>query len=191
MGQETNIRRVTLFALRVTLLAPVTLVLWWLCLPAYASIVGHIAAFILQIAFSFDISRVVVEPKGFLNTQTLLGFAVGDRTPTTPVAMIVSNTATYFALVLATRRLTWRNTAKVLAIGVAILTTTHIAHIVFFFAFSRTIGQYPQIPTAIAQIFLTLPFLLWIALAYWPSVQQEQTTDTSHSCSADDPTKRL
>ncbi len=166
MAIESHLRRVTLFALRLALITPFVLALWWLSMPAYAWLVGQVAALLLKVAGGYPIEHVVVKAVGFLNTDTTLGFDLGDRTPTTPVSWVVTNVAVYVALVLATRRIDWKQRLRALAIGAAVLAATQVTHIVVFFHFAKAIARDPQIPTAIAQIFITLPFLLWIVLAY-------------------------
>lgn len=167
MADEPHFRRVTLFAARVVVIAPFVLALWWLFMPVYAWLVGQIAALFLKFVEDYPIQRVIIKAGGFLNTDTSLGFDLGDRIPTTPVSWVVTNMSVYITLVLATRRLNWRRRARAFAIGGAILAATHVTHVIVFFTFAKAIVRHPQIPTAVAQIFITLPFLLWIVLAYW------------------------
>ncbi|NUM54548.1 MAG: hypothetical protein HUU46_12955 [Candidatus Hydrogenedentes bacterium] len=167
MADESHVRRVALFALRLVCITPFVLALWWLSMPVYSWGIGQAAALLLKVFGGYPIKGVIISAHGLLNTDTTLGFALDNRTPTTPVSWVVTNVAVFIALVLATRRLTWRQRATALGIGWAILAITHIAHIVVFFAFSKVIARNPQAPTAIAQIFITLPFLLWVVLAYW------------------------
>jgi hypothetical protein len=167
MANESHLRRVTLFALRLVCITPFVLVLWWLSMPLYSAVIGHIAALFLKYIGGYPIAHVVVKAEGLLNTDTTLGFDLGGRVPTTPVSWVVTNVAVFIALVLATRRLSWKQRGRALGIGIVVLAVTHIAHIIVFFAYAKTIARYPEIPTAIAQVFVTLPFLLWIVLAYW------------------------
>lgn len=166
MADESHLRRVMLFALRLMLITPVVLALWWLSMPAYARVIGECAAIVLRV-MGYPIERVVVNAHGFLNTDTTLGFALGGAVPTAPISWVVTNVAIYISLILATRRMNWKRRARALGIGLATLIAAHIAHVVVFFAFAPAIERNPQIPTAIAQILITLPFLLWIVLAYW------------------------
>jgi hypothetical protein len=48
-----------------------------------------------------------------------------------------------------------------------VLVIGHALYIILAFAFAESISRSPAIPTALAQLFLTLPFLLWVLLAYW------------------------
>lgn len=168
MANESHLRRVTLFALRLICVTPFVLVFWWLSMPAYSWIVGHVAALVLR-SGGYLIEDVVITAHGLLNTDTTLGFVVGGTTRTMPVSWVVTNVAVFVALVLVTQRLTWKGRLRAATIGFAVLAVTHVTHIVVFFAFSKAIARNPQVPTAIAQVFITLPFLLWIVLAYWRS----------------------
>ncbi|GMV95095.1 MAG: hypothetical protein AMXMBFR82_48730 [Candidatus Hydrogenedentota bacterium] len=164
---DNRIRRLLWFAVRVLLSIPVCLALWWLVLPAYAWAIGHAAALLLRFPFGFDIDGVTVEASGILNTGTLLGFQLGERNPSLPIAQLVSNIATYAALVIATSGIAWKRRALIAAIGFAVLAAGHVVYLVLAFAFADTMARNPVVPTAIAQAFITLPFVLWIALAYW------------------------
>lgn len=167
MPQDHRIRRLLWFAVRVLLAIPVCLVLWWLALPAYAWAIGQVAAVFLRFPGGYVIDGVTVDPIGILNTGTMLGFQLGNRNPSLPIAQLVSNIATYAALVLATSGITLKRRAAIAALGFALLAAGHVAYLVLAFAFSNTMAQNPVVPTAIAQAFITLPFVLWIALAYW------------------------
>ncbi len=185
MADKSQLRRVTLFALRLTIITPVVLALWWWAMPVYARGIGHVAALVLRV-MGYPIERVVVIASGFLNTDTTLGFALGGSIPTAPISWVVTNVAIYISLILATHSMNWRRRARALAIGLATLLAAHIAHIVVFFAFAPAIERNPQFPTAIAQILITLPFLLWIVLAYWTEpaflpAQGEDSTSQFHS----------
>jgi hypothetical protein len=167
MQHDHRVRRLLWFALRVLLAIPVCLALWWLFLPAYAWVIGQIAALFLRFPAGYAIDGVTVVPDGILNTNTMLGFKLGNRNPSLPIAQLVSNIATYAALVIATSGITLKRRAAIAAIGFAILAAGHVAYLVLTFAFSNAMAQNPVVPTAIAQAFITLPFVLWIALAYW------------------------
>lgn len=168
MANESHLRRVTLFALRLICVTPFVLVLWWLSMPAYAWVVAHVAALVLRFG-GYPIEDVVITAHGLLNSDTTLDFVTRNKTRTMPVSWVVTNVAVFVALVLVTQRLTWKVRLRAVALGFAVLAVTHVTHIVVFFAFSKAIARNPQIPTAIAQVFITLPFLLWIVLAYWRS----------------------
>ncbi len=167
MPRDNRIRRFLWFAVKVLLAIPVCLALWWWMLPVYAWFIGEIAAVFLRFPCGYAIDGVTVAPSGILNTGTMLGFKLGDHNPSLPIAQLVSNIATYAALVIATSGITLKRRAAIGAIGFAILAAGHVTYLVLAFAFSNAMAQNPVLPTAIAQAFITLPFVLWIALAYW------------------------
>ena len=149
--------------LRFIVLAPICLVLWLLVLPAYTWCVGHAAAMFLRYVVQTPIDGVVVTPAGLLNTDTELAYVIGPHRRTMKdVGHLVANIAPFIALVLATPALgVWRR-LRILGIGIAIIFLFHAATIILRFVAGRT-----TLPTAIGFIAITLPFLLWIVLAYW------------------------
>jgi hypothetical protein len=152
--------------LRFVVLAPICLVLWLLALPAYTWILGHATAAVLKYVFRTPIDSVIITREGFLNTGTQLTYVIGEQMPTmNDVGHLVTNVAPFIALVLATSGLGWLRRLKILGIGIGIIFLSHGATIILRFVAGRT-----TLPTAIGFISITLPFLLWIVLAYWDSL---------------------
>ena len=56
-------------------------------------------------------------------------------------------------------------------IGLGILSTGHVLFLVLMFMFSGQAQESPEIPTALGLFLMTMPFVLWIALAYWDKVK--------------------
>ena len=159
------LRKALAFIARFALLAPVCLVLWWLALPVYARVLGTVAGLVLRIAPGLPIDGVAVKPDGILNTRTVLtltginqGIAIGELT---------SNIAPFIALVLATGGLPMRRRLFGLLAGTAVLAACHLLFLTIAFAFAEPLARAPQLPTALGQLFITLPFLLWVVLVYW------------------------
>jgi len=81
---------------------------------------------------------------------------------------LVANVAPFVALVLATPRMRLRRMLGVISIGVALIFISHLATLVI-----RPMAQGPvqmartPLTTAVGFFSITLPFLLWIVLAYW------------------------
>ncbi len=166
MNSDSHGRNILLFFLKFCFFAPVCLVLWWLCLPYYGWVVGQISGSILLHVTGIPLTSMDIVPDGVLNTETWLVFRV-DGEKRLPIGLLVTNVAPFLALVLSTGGLAWRRRLKVLGIGVAILAGGHVLYIVLAFVFSQRIALSREIPTALGQLFLTIPFLLWIVLAYW------------------------
>lgn len=169
MGKPTRIRTVVAFAAKFVVFVPVCLVLWWLFLPVYAWCLGLVTELILRYITqapveSFGVGNTgLTNPDGLLNTGTQLSFTIGGRTRMLPeLGSVVTNVAPFVALVLATPGLRLLRRSVIIAIGVAVLVVTHISFILMAFYAGQS-----EISMAIAQAFITLPFLLWIVMAYW------------------------
>lgn len=169
MGQPTRARRIAAFAAKFAAIVPACLVAWWLFLPVYARFLGLVATLILKYINQVPIESFVVSnagianKAGLLNTGTALSFVVGGRQQTLPeLGSVVTNVAPFLALVLATPRLGWKRRGLIIGIGVLILVVTHISFVLMAYLAGQS-----EVSMAIGQAFITLPFLLWIVLAYW------------------------
>ncbi len=158
------------FCMRFLLIVPFCLVLWWAFLPAYVWGLGHSVGLAVRPFTEGSLTVVTVAREGVLNTGTVLNFSVNGSAKGIPVAALVSNVAPFVALVLATAHMGLRRRVATLGIGVAVLAFGHAAYLALALVFASQIRQTPDLPTALAQLFLTLPFLLWIVLAYWKEV---------------------
>ncbi|MBI5091267.1 MAG: hypothetical protein HZB26_02355 [Candidatus Hydrogenedentes bacterium] len=164
-------RSVLLFCFRFLVYATVCLAgLWWLILPHYAWGLGQCAGGILKYTMGKPIESLEVQAGGTLNTETLLVFYTPGKKHPIAVAALATNLATYAALVLATSGLVLGRRMKVLGLGLLILLITHVLYIVLAFYFAAYIANASEIPMALAEFFIMVPFLLWIALAYWPQL---------------------
>lgn len=156
-------RNVLRLCLQFLVLAPVCLVLWLLALPTYTWLVGQAAFPILKTLLHFPIQGIVVTKAGFLNIETSLSYPMGGVVRTMPdMGHLLTNIAPYVALVLATPKIAWLRRFGILGAGVGIMFVFHVATVLLRFAAGKT-----SLPTAIGFIAITLPFLLWIVLAYW------------------------
>lgn len=151
------------FCLAMLILAP----LWWLCLPAYGWLLVQACGSLLKGLFGMPVLAGRVDVRGILNTESLLVFYVGDRERLMQFALLVTNLPPFIALVLATPALHWPRRLKITLAGTAILVAIHGLYVVVALRFSTLLAANGEVSTAISQFFLTLPFVLWIALAYW------------------------
>ncbi len=71
------------------------------------------------------------------------------------------------ALVLATKGLRLVRRLRILLYGCGILMVGHVLFIVVLMRFQEALKSASEVPTAVMQFYLTLPFLLWIVFAYW------------------------
>ena len=168
MEDPRRTRNVALFAAKFAVCVPVCLIAWWLVLPAYVWCLGFVSQPVLRYVAnvpveSFSVSNTgLTSPHGILNTGTRLNFVLEEGQVSSKLGHLVTNVAPFIALVLATAGLTVRRRAKIVAVGTAILATAHVAFIFINFTLGAT-----EISTGISQLFITMPFLLWIVLAYW------------------------
>ncbi len=173
MSGTPGIGRVAFFCLKFVAFSAVFLFLWWWMLqPAYAALLGWISGALLThvAGIPIDSTYVEVDPGSVLSTKTDLVFVVEQIHYPIAIASLVANIPPYCALVLATPGLAVKRLMKVLSIGLGILAAGHVIFLVLVFVFSGQIQEAPEVPTAIGLFLLTLPFMLWIVLAYWDKV---------------------
>jgi hypothetical protein len=150
----------------------VLVVLWWLLLPYYGQVLLQVTGVPLRYLFNMPILAGRIETAGVLNTNTVLVFTLQERERSMPIALLATNVPPYIALVLATAGLTWKRRARILVYGCGILCLFHAVFIIVAMRFQDTLMRVSEIPTAVAQFFLTLPFMLWIVFAYWDRLLQ-------------------
>jgi hypothetical protein len=149
--------------LRFLVFAPICLVLWLMMLPAYTWLVCYATFPILKYVFQFPIEGVAVTKAGFLNMETSLTYPMGQYMRVmTDMGHLLTNIAPYVALILATPKLNWLRRFRILGAGVGVIFVFHVVTILLRFMAGKT-----SLPTAFGFIAITLPFLLWIVLAYW------------------------
>jgi hypothetical protein len=113
---------------------------------------------------------VAVHAAGILNTKSTIDYTIGGRIVNFEIAVIVSNSAVYLALVLATprgARLPWKRRLAIAGAGLAILAVAQILYVVLFLVFKPTVERYLEATGALGQLFVVLPVPLWMALVYW------------------------
>ena len=153
---------------------------WWLLLPGYGWLLGQATGQVLRFAGGLPIEAVRIDAKGVCNTGTDLVFTVGGARRAIHIALLATNVPPYWALVLATAGLAFWKRVRVLIYGTVVLCLCHGAFIITVMRFQKELMKASEIPTAVVQFFLTMPFLLWIAFAYWDKI-------TSAAGSADPP----
>ncbi|MBI1317395.1 MAG: hypothetical protein GC168_00415 [Candidatus Hydrogenedens sp.] len=161
---------ILLLILKFVISAPIITMLWWECLPYYGALLGKVCGFIAWAFLSVPIDGSSVTPRGWFNVESLLNFQVGEHQPAMPIAVLVTNVAPYIALIISTSGLTLRRRLRILGIGISILVAGHIAFICILLGFQEQLIKVRELPTAVTQFYLTLPFLLWIVLAYWEHI---------------------
>lgn len=172
--------KVLTFFLRFAVFAPICLIVWWLLMPYYGWLIAHIAAQFMGL-FGERITTVRIETAGILNTETLLTLETATSKNSDMIGSVVTNMAPFVALVLATAGLAIKPRLRVLAIGAAVLTASHIGYLVWAIALAPNVSRSAELTIIIAQIFITMPFILWIVLAYWRTILEFMTPETPQS----------
>ncbi len=162
-----GIRPIARFAIRFLLASLLLVPLWWIAVPAYGWLLVQGCGTLLRSLFGMNITAGNIEVAGIMNTESLLTLYVGERPTSMKFVQLITNVPPFIALVLATPGLTLRRRAIALILGCAILCGGHALFIIIALRFVAAFQHGTEIPTAVAQFFLTLPFLLWIMLAYW------------------------
>lgn len=160
-------RGILLLLLKFALFAPICLAFWWMFLPYYAWLLGQLTRPVLHCLLNLPVDAVFVERRGLLNTDSLIHYVTGMHDRSLEVVLAFTNMAPFAALVLATDGLAVRRCIKILATGAGILVLTHLLFLILALFFQESIRIAPDIPTALGQLCMTLPFPLWVVLAYW------------------------
>lgn len=164
------VRNSMAFMGKFAVFAPVTAMIWWMLIPAYLVVVGNTTAITLRYVFqkpvqSVRVERSVgVEQSSVLEFPELLYMVDNKEKPLKDAWSLASTLAPFVALMLATGGMTLRQRLRRSGIGAAVLVFSHFLYIILVFLFENQIREAPEIPTAVSQIFITLPFLLWLLL---------------------------
>ena len=166
---EPSVRKagLWLFIAKFSIWIVLLLSIWWgFLMLAYAWLVGTACA-----VLSMHVDDIQIAPEGLFNTETMLTFVVAGQPHAFPVALLVTNIPPFVALVLATSGLALAKRLRAVLYGVGILFTSHVLFISVLMRFQEQLKAHPEVPTAIMQVIIaTLPFILWIRLAYWDRV---------------------
>jgi hypothetical protein len=158
------------FSLALLILAP----LWWLCLPGYGWLLVQGCGGAARSLLGVPIVAGHVRVDGILNTESLLVFYVGARELTMKFALLVTNLPPFLALIIATPALKRMRRLALATTGAAILIAGHALYVVVALRFGAFLAANSEVATAISQFFLTLPFGLWVAMAYWKKDEPER-----------------
>ena len=167
MGMSVR-RSAAILAGKFIVLAPICMVVWLLVLPVYAHVLAYAAGSVFRYGFGLNVMGIRVNTAGFLNTDTSLTYTIMTTERELPeLGHLVANVAPFVALVLATPRLKLGRRLRIIGIGTGLIFISHVATVVI-----RLVGRGPvmgrtPLSTTIGFASITLPFLLWIVLAYW------------------------
>lgn len=158
------------FCLKFLAFVVVLVVVWWLLLPYYGQVLLQVTGVSLKYLLGVPIESGRIEAGGLLNTGTTLIFSVEGHERRMHIALLATNVPPYIALVLATAGIAWKRRLRILGYGCGILCFFHAAFITVALRWQDALMQASEIPTAMVQFFLTLPFMLWIVFAYWDHI---------------------
>ncbi len=179
-----RISSILFLMLRFAVIVPFCLYIWWTVMPYYAEVMGPLSATAFRWVLRMPVEGYSVDTGGLMNTRTVLSFRLEDGSnPGIQMGHLFSNIAPYVALVLATTGITLKRRLFILAIGPAILFIGHLLFLIAAFALMERIEGATQIPTALGQLLITMPFLLWVVLAYWEKLLGLLTAGTAASSS--------
>lgn len=181
-----TIRSTIILLMKFMLLVPFVTAAWWMLVPYYGHVLLQAAGSILRFILQVPIQSGNVSSEGILNTESMLTYTMQNQPIRMNLALLSTNLAPYIALILATKQILLKKRVKILALGSAIIVATHIlCTIVFFYLIYNHIEDAayleagsPPLYVTLTQFLLTLPFLLWIVLAYWPQLQKSREGDT-------------
>ena len=174
MDESLHIRGILFFGMKFVLFLCLSFALWWILIPYYGHTLGFASLHLLNTLFGSNLSGYGIQQDGWLNTDTILYFeyklTLYYDYRFMPLSSLTKNFPTYIALILATGGLgVWRK-SRVLLYGILILWCGHLAYIVLNYNFAGKIQESPEIPTALAEFFMIIPFLLWVWFAYWEKI---------------------
>ena len=167
MNRRARTGRIVFFGLRFALAAPLCLAAWWFIMPYYVLALGQLCKPFINASGNVGVHAVEVKRAGALDTQTSLCFVTGNGTRRIAIGQLVTNIAPFAALILATKGLGLSRRLGLFLAGFAVLAGAHAAFLVLVFKLANTGGAGAALPTALGQLVITLPFLLWLVLCWW------------------------
>mgnify|MGYP001171022291 CR=1 FL=1 len=161
------------FCVKFVVFVTILVMLWWWMLPAYGWLLLQVSGGFLKHVLGVPVVSGAIVPKEVLNTGTDLVFnlSTGQRR-VMHIGLLATNIPPYAALVLATGGLAMRRRVRGLVYGLLILCLFHVSFIIVAMRYQDALMRASEIPTAVVQFFLTMPFLLWIVFAYWDRLFQ-------------------
>lgn len=141
--------------------------LWWSLIPLYGWLLVQISGVILKYVMGVPIVAGGIRSSGFLNTASTIYFAIQgyEFEKVSPIALLVTNLPPFVSLMIITK-INWRSKLIRSLIGSGIIALGHILFIVLVLRYQDALKKYSELPTAVIQFYLTMPFMLWIAMVF-------------------------
>lgn len=169
MKTRSRFATIGIFVVRFAVIAAICLPTWWyFLLPVYAGAVGQVCArTLMMLGEPIEAVSVSVDETSVLREKTsIILHKAENRETRLPIASLVNSLPPFIILVLTTAGLGLRRRLKIMAIGTAIFFAGHVSWIVIGHQMFQKSGASTEILTAYGQFWLTVPLILWIALAY-------------------------
>ncbi|HOV33282.1 MAG TPA: hypothetical protein PLX23_07970 [Candidatus Hydrogenedens sp.] len=150
----------------IVIVIPLVCIWWWL-IPIYGWILVQISGSVLRFVLGVPILAGGVRPSGFLNTGSTIYFLIQgyEFEKTSPIALLITNLPPFISLMLVTR-ISWLSRLKKIIWGSVIIILGHILFIVIVLRYQEILKEYSELPVAVIQFYLTMPFMLWIAMVF-------------------------
>ncbi len=141
--------------------------LWWSLIPIYGWILVQISGVILKYVMGVPIVAGGIRSDGILNTGSIVYFVIQgyEYEKASPIALLVTNVPPFIALMLITR-IGWKSKLWKSLLGVGILALGHILFMVLVLRYQEALKAYSELPVAVIQFYLTMPFMLWLAMVF-------------------------
>ncbi len=155
------------FCMKFILVVIPLVCLWWLLIPVYGWILVQISGVILKFVMGVPIVAGGIRPSGFLNTASTIYFVIQgyEFEKASPIALLITNLPPFISLLLITR-ISWFSRLKKMLWGAGIIILGHILFIVIVLRYQEVLKEYNELPMAVIQFYLTMPFMLWIAMVF-------------------------
>ncbi|MCX8065015.1 MAG: hypothetical protein N3G21_07570 [Candidatus Hydrogenedentes bacterium] len=141
--------------------------LWWSLIPVYGWLLVQISGWILKYVMSVPILAGGIRSEGFLNTASTIYFVIEgyEFEKASPIALLVTNLPPFISLMFITKMKLRTKLIRSL-IGTGIITLGHILFIVIVLKYQEVLKEYSELPIAVIQFYLTMPFMLWITMVF-------------------------
>lgn len=152
-----------LFLAKFLVFAAISLAVFSFALKPYAYVLMYVSDAAGRVAMGYDISERRVEGSG---VGTEITFVYRDETRRLPAGIVAINVPPFIALILADRKLRWREKPLTLGIGMLVLFASHVLLVFLAFVLAtsfRIVGE-SGLAQGVGTVTLALPFVLWILL---------------------------
>ncbi len=155
------------FCMKFLLVVIPLVCIWWSLIPIYGWMLVQISGVILKYVMGVPIVAGGIHSLGFLNTSSTIYFVIQGQEfeKASPIALLVTNLPPFVSLMIITK-MGWRSKLWKSLLGAGIIALGHVLFIVIALKYQEVLKEYSELPTAVIQFYLTMPFMLWIAMVF-------------------------